>query len=466
MDKSRADLLGKTDVKKALITLTIPATIAMIVTGLYNLVDTIFVGQGVNEDAIGALGIANPVQMIIMAFALMIGVGSASIFSRAYGRKDKETMHRSVNTSLVMGGVLSAFVSIVGLVFLEDMLRLFGATDVNIGYATDYLKIILLGLVPFALQVILNNLVRAEGRAKIAMISMLIGALTNIILDPIFIFDWGLGLGVKGAALATVIARIAAFIYVFKAAISKKSKLDIRLKTLHQIDFHMVREIWGIGLSSFVRNALGAFIVIIINTLIRHYAFDIEMASTYQSIFSIVNRVALFLLMPGFGLIQGLQPLVGYNYGAKSYKRLHGVISYALKLILIYFASIFVLTQLFANQLVIIFSKEPSQLLISKGPTAMRIVALAYGVIGFQIILSSIYQAMGYPIRAFLVAASRQFILFIPLVFLFSYLFGIEGIWWTFFAADLIASIVSAFVYRYEMKVIYNKIPLGHFELS
>ena len=280
MNKARSDLLGITDVKKSLITLAIPATIAMIVTGLYNLVDTIFVGQGVNETAIGALGIANPVQLIIMAFALMIGIGSASIFSRAYGRKDKETMHRSVNTALFMGVVFSAIISIVGLVFLEDMLRLFGATGENIGYAVDYLNIILIGLVPFSLQVILNNLVRAEGRAKIAMISMLIGAVTNIVLDPIFIFDWGFGMGVKGAALATVFARIAAFIYVFKAAISKKSKLDIRLKTLHQIDLHMVVQISATGFSSFVRNAMGAFLVILINNIIRRIAIDGDVASS------------------------------------------------------------------------------------------------------------------------------------------------------------------------------------------
>lgn len=466
MDQARSNLLGKTNVKKALITLTIPATIAMIATGLYNLVDTIFVGQGVNEDAIGALGIANPVQMIIMAFALMIGIGSASIFSRAYGRKDKEVMHRSVNTALFMGLIFSMVVSILGLVFLEDMLILFGATDVNIGYAVDYLNIILIGLIPFALQVILNNLVRAEGRAKVAMISMLIGALTNIALDPIFIFDWGLGLGVKGAALATVIARIAAFIYVLMAATSKKSKLDIRIKTLHQIDFSMIKEISAIGFSSFVRNALGALLVIIINNVIRHYAVSVDAASTYQTIFSIVNRLALFLLMPGFGLIQGLQPLVGYNYGARFYQRLHKVIFYALKLVLIYFGVAFVFTQIFANQLVVIFSEEPSQLLISEGPSALRIVALAYGVIGFQIILSSVYQAMGYPIRAFLVAASRQFILFLPLVFIFSYYFGIEGIWWTFFASDLIASVISAFVFRYEMKILYKRIPQSQLELA
>lgn len=478
MDKARSDLLGKNDVKKSLITLTIPATIAMIVTGLYNMVDTIFVGRGVGEEAIGSLSIANPVQMIIMAFALMIGIGSASIFSRAYGAHDKEKMHQSVNTALLMGIVFSLLISIFGLIFLEDMLKAFGAiesTDVsqgNLEYAMDYLRIILIGLVPFTLQVILNNLVRAEGRAKVAMISMLIGAGANIILDPIFIFDWGLGMGVEGAALATVIARIFSFIYVFAAVLSKKSHLDIHLKTLHQVNLKMVGEISLIGFSSFVRNALGAFLVILINNLIVQYALPtdtmtaVEAATTYQTMFGIINRVSMFLLMPGFGLVQGLQPLVGYNFGAKFHKRLHDVIGYALKLLLIYFGAVFILTEVFAMPLFRIFIDQPSDLLISEGPVAMRIIALAYWLIGYQIILSSVYQSMGYPLRAFLVAASRQFIIFIPLVLVFSAKFGVRGIWWTFFAADFISSLFAAFVYRYEMKDLRYKVLDDQLELT
>ncbi|MDA3932591.1 MAG: MATE family efflux transporter [Tenericutes bacterium] len=457
MDEARNDILGKMDVKKALIKLSIPATIAMIVTALYNLVDTIFVGQGSGEIAIGALSIANPVQMIVMAFGLMIGIGASSVFSRAYGRDDKEHMRRAVNTAVFMGVVFSVIIAVIGLIFLDEMLYFFGATDGNIGYARDYLFYILIGLVPFSLSVIFNNLARAEGRAKIAMISMVIGAGVNIILDPIFIFDWGLGMGVKGAAIATVIARTAAFIYVFIASTSSKSKLNINLKKIYEVDFKMMGEISSIGFSSFIRNALGAFLVILINNLIKSYSPGEP--EIYISIFGVVNRLVMFLLMPGFGLVQGLQPIVGYNYGAKLYQRLYTVIGYTVKLLSYYFLGALVLTMIFSNQLFSLFSSEKDSILLSEGPTALRIVALGFVVISFQVILSSVYQAMGYPLRAFLVAASRQFLLFVPIVLLFTYWFGISGIWWTFVASDMIAGIISIFVFRYEMRVLYKKIP-------
>jgi putative MATE family efflux protein len=457
MDKTRSDLLGKTDVKKALIQLSIPATFAMIATALYNLVDTIFVGRGTGDIAIGALSIANPVQMIVMAFGLMIGIGASSIFSRAYGRGDKDTMRKSVNTAIIMGVVLSVFIAGIGLIFLDEMLYFFGATEGNIGFAKDYLFYILIGLIPFSLSVIFNNLARAEGRANVAMISMIIGAGLNIILDPIFIFDWGLNLGVKGAAIATIIAKTASFIYVFMASTSKKSKLQINIKKLYQVDFKMVGEISAIGVSSFVRNALGAVLVILINNLIKHYMP--EDTEIYISIFGIVNRLIMFLLMPGFGLVQGLQPLVGFNFGAKLYERLYEVIAYATKLIVIYFTGAFIFTLIFAKSLFYLFSEENSPILMTQGPIALRIVAIGFVLIGFQVILSSVYQAMGYPIRAFLVAMSRQFILFIPLALLFTYIWGISGIWYTFVVSDLVAGFVSFIVYRYEMKDLSKKIP-------
>ncbi len=449
MDK-RAQLLGKTNVKKALIELSIPATFAMIVTALYNLVDTIFVGRGAGDVAIGALSIANPVQMIVMAFGLMIGIGSASIFSRAYGRNDVLTMRKAVNTAILLGIVLSVLIAFFGMLFLEEMLNLFGATPGNIDYARDYLFYILIGLIPFSLSVIFNNLARAEGRAKVAMISMIIGAGVNIILDPIFIFEWGLNLGVKGAAIATVIAKTASLIYVISASTSKKSNLQIDIKKLYQVDFKMIGEISSIGISSFFRNALAAVLVILINNLIRNYMPDNP--EIYISIFGIINRLIMFLLLPGFGLVQGLQPLVGYNFGAKLYDRLYDVTTYATRLVLIYMAFALVFTMIFSRILFSLFTKEQSEILMTSGPIALRIVAIGFVFIAFQIILSSVYQAMGYPVRAFLVSMSRQVFLFIPLVFIFTHKYGVDGIYYTFVVSDVTAGLISMFVFNKEMK--------------
>ena len=460
MEDKRSELLGKKDVKKALIELTIPATFAMIVTALYNLVDTIFVGRGVGDIAIGALSIANPVQMIVMAFGLMIGIGASSIFSRAYGRSDKDTMRKSVNTAIFMGIVLSIAIAVLGIIFLDEMLYFFGATEGNIEYAHEYLFYILIGLVPFSLSVIFNNLARAEGRAKIAMISMIIGAGVNIILDPIFIYDWGLDMGVKGAAIATIIAKTASFIYIFAASISNNSNLNIKLRKLHQVDLKMVGEITAIGFPSFVRNALGAVLVIIVNNLIKKYV-PLE-PEIYISIFGVVNRLLMFLMMPGFGLVQGLQPIVGFNFGAKLYQRLYDVIDYTKKLMTIYFISILAISLIFAKQLFLLFSNEQNPIFMTAGPEALRWVSIGFILVGFQIILSSVYQAMGYAVRSFLVAMSRQFILFIPLVFIFTSIWGVAGIWYTFMISDILAGLLSFVVYEYEMRDLKRKIPLIH----
>ncbi|MDD3711890.1 MAG: MATE family efflux transporter [Candidatus Izemoplasmatales bacterium] len=460
MEDKRSELLGTKDVKKALIELTIPATFAMIVTALYNLVDTIFVGRGVGDIAIGALSIANPVQMIVMAFGLMIGIGASSIFSRAYGRSDKETMRKSVNTAIFMGIVLSIAIAVLGIIFLDEMLYFFGATEGNIEYAHEYLFYILIGLIPFSLSVIFNNLARAEGRAKIAMISMIIGAGVNIILDPIFIYDWGLDMGVKGAAIATIIAKTASFIYIFAASLSNNSNLNIKLRKLHQVDVKMVGEITAIGFPSFVRNALGAVLVIIVNNLIKKYV-PME-PEIYISIFGVVNRLLMFLMMPGFGLVQGLQPIVGFNFGAKLYQRLYDVIDYAKKLMTIYFISILAISLIFAKQLFLLFSNEQNPIFMTAGPAALRWVSIGFILVGFQIILSSVYQAMGYAVRSFLVAMSRQFILFIPLVFIFTSVWGVAGIWYTFMISDILAGLLSFIVYEYEMRDLKRKIPILH----
>lgn len=264
--------LEKTNVKKLLIQLSIPATVGMAVNALYNFVDALFVAKGAGELAIGGLALAFPIQMIVMATALMIGMGSASVFSRAFGRKDYVKMDHSVNSALRIGFLGALILTVIGFVFLDELLVFFGATASNIGYAKDYMSVILIGLTPLSLSMILNNLTRAEGRAKIAMISMMIGTGLNIILDPIFIFDFGFGLGVQGAAIATVISQIVAFIYIFLKALSPKSSLNINLKGIFKVDGKTIADIVVIGLPSFLRNAIGAFMAIIVYNLINKYA--------------------------------------------------------------------------------------------------------------------------------------------------------------------------------------------------
>jgi putative MATE family efflux protein len=248
MNSKNGDLLGSYNVKKLLIKLSIPAILGMLVNALYNLVDTLFVGLSSGNIAIGALGIAFPIHMIIVAFALMIGIGGASVFSRAFGRGDSKTMVNVVNTALRIDFLLAMVITILGLVFIDEILVLFGATSSNIGFAKDYMGIILFGIVPMSLQMVLNNFVRAEGRANTAMVSMIIGAGLNIILDPFFIFEEinifglklpALGLGVKGAAFATVLSQVVGFSFIFSMSLSKESKLKINLKNWFDIKLEL-----------------------------------------------------------------------------------------------------------------------------------------------------------------------------------------------------------------------------------
>ncbi len=456
--------LEKTNVKKLLIQLSVPATVGMAVNALYNFVDTLFVAKGAGEIAIGGLALAFPIQMIVMAIALMIGMGSASVFSRAFGRKDFAKMDHAVNSALRIGFLGGLVLTVVGFFFLDKLLLFFGATSSNIGYAKDYMSVILIGLIPLSLSMILNNLTRAEGRAKVAMISMLIGTGLNIILDPIFIFDFGFGLGVQGAAIATVISQIVAFTYIFLKALSPKSSLNINLKGIFRVDGKTIGDIVVIGLPSFLRNAIGAFMAIIVYNLINKYATGDP--AIYISIYGVINRVMTFVLLPGFGLVQGLAPIVGYSFGAKNHTRLKEVIDFALKIIITYFFLGFVFVQLASRGIFTLFSENNNQFFIDYGTTVFRVISLGFTLVGFQVIISAIYQSVGYPVRATIVTLSRQVLFFIPLAYLLSSWLGLSGIWIAFALADILAGIVSIVLFANEMKDIRNRISIAENDIA
>jgi len=450
-----SELLGNMDVKKALIKLSIPATIGMLVNAAYNLVDSLFVGWGAGEIAIGALTLAFPIQLIVMAVALMIGIGGASVFSRAFGRGDTVAMKNTVNTAIRIGLFSGLVISILGWLSLEPLLEFFGATEDNYGFAYDYLSVILLGMTFQTLSMILNNFTRAEGRAQVAMIAMVLGTGMNIILDPIFIFDWGLGLGVKGAAIATVISQVTAFGFITYKSFAKDSVLHISLKKFFHIDQVALQDIVKIGLPTFVRNAIGAFLTILILKLIGFYTSEAD-RSTYIAIYGVINRVLMFIFMPGFGLVQGLAPIAGYNFGAQKWERLVEVIKYATKLLTIYFIGGFLLVQLGAPLIFSVFSESNDQFFIETGAQIFRIVGMGLIFISFQIIAGSTYQAFGYAKRALFISLSRQFVLFIPFAFILTNLFGLDGLWYTFFLADFISGIIGAIMLYKEVNVLRN----------
>ena len=457
MNHDKEIMLGTMNVKKLLIKLALPAMTGMLINALYNIVDTFFVAKGAGEDAIGGLTFAFPIQMILMAVGLMIGIGSASVYSRAFGKKDYDTMDKMVNSALKTDVFIALILAVLGYIFLEPLLNFFGATPDNFQYGKDYLSIILIGLIPMTLSMVLNNLIRAEGRPMISMYALMIGAGLNIILDPVFIF--GFDMGVQGAAIATVISQFASFIFIFSIAYSKKSSLNLHFDHFFSIDVKLTKEAIAVGLPTFLRNATGAVISIIILILISKYAGTVDQITTYQSLYGVINRVISFVFLPSFGIVQGLVPIVSFNFGAKNFQRLKDVIRFAVTIVIVYFLFGYAFIYFASPAIFTAFSENGDPVFVKLGTDAFRILALGFTVVGFQIIAGSIFQSFGFPIRATVVTISRQVIFFIPLVYIFTSMRGIVGIWIAFAAADFLAGFLSIFLLMGEMKTI-NKAAL------
>ena len=436
--------LGEEKISKLLVNLSLPATIGMMVNALYNLVDTIFVGRGVGALAIGGLTIAFPIQMVIMAFAQMIGVGAASAISRSLGAKDIEKADYVAGNSFLLIVILSSIIAAIGLIFTEPMLRLFGSTDTILPYAKDYITIILWGSIFFSFAMSSNNLIRAEGNAKVAMATMLIGAILNIILDPIFIFVFKMG--VKGAALATVISKFVSFIYVLTYLYSGKSSLKVKLHHLKP-KMRIIIEILTVGFASFARHVTGSVVAIVVNNSLRFFGGDMALI-----IVGILHRVTMFVFMPLFGVVQGMQPIVGFNYGAKKLDR----VKETLKLSLIVTTAIatfgWLLVQLFPFAIIGVFTRDAE--IIEKGSTIMRIVISVIPLIGIQIVGAALFQSLGKAVPSLILALLRQVLLFIPLVIILPRVLGLGllGIWIAYPAADILSVVLTVIFLRSELK--------------
>jgi len=436
--------LGEERISKLLVNLSVPATIGMMVNALYNLVDTIFVGRGVGALAIGGLTIAFPIQMVIMAFAQMIGIGAASAISRSLGAKDIERADYVAGNSFLLIVILSSIIAAIGLIFTEPMLRFFGSTETILPYAKDYITIILWGSVFFSFAMSSNNLIRAEGNAKVAMATMLIGAILNIILDPIFIFVFKMG--VKGAALATVISKFISFLYVLTYLYSGKSSLKIKLHHLKP-KMHIIIEILTVGFASFARHVTGSVVAIVVNNSLRFFGGDMALI-----IVGIVHRVTMFVFMPLFGVVQGMQPIVGFNYGAKKFVRVKETLKLSLITTTVIATFGWLIIELFPFAIISVFTRDAE--IIEKGSIIMRIVISVIPVIGIQIVGAALFQSLGKAVPSLILALLRQVLLFIPLVIILPRVLGLGllGIWIAYPAADILSVVLTVLFLRSELK--------------
>lgn len=449
MDK--AEKFEKESIPKLLLNLSLPSIMGMLAVTLYHVADTVFVGRGVGTLAIAAVSVAMPLLMTITVFGQAIGMGGASIISRALGAQDKEKANLTLNNLVMIITVINVLIIGTAYIFLEPLLVIFGAGEEYLTLAIDYTKVALIGSIFMNFINVTMNIVRAEGNAKFAMQVMVIGAVLNLIVDPIFIFSFHWG--VKGAALATVLSQATGAIMAICYFFSKRGVLHISFPQLLKLpNIAVVKESFAIGSASFARQMATTLIVILINNSLLRYGGAISVAS-----FGIVFRVLMFNFMPLFGINQGFMPIAGYNYGAENFSRVKHVLKIAIQATTVFSIISFVLFFVFSNQIIMLFTEDAA--LVESGTRALKIIVITLPIVGFQVISSGLYQALGKVWPSIFLAISRQVLFLIPFVLVLPSYYGLDGIWYSFPAADILAAVVTVFMLRYEIRK-FNELQL------
>lgn len=433
MHDERQQMLANERIGKLLWKLSLPAGIGMFVMALYNVVDTIFIGQVVGPLGIAGLTIVFPIQILVMGIGLMIGIGGASLISRSLGARDFEKAERTLGNAILLAVILGVLIAIVGLSNSSFWLRLVGASETILPYAKDYLDIILLGTAFRIFAMGINQLVRAEGNARVAMISMLIGAILNILLDAVFIL--ALRMGVKGAAIATVLSQVITSLYIIHYYLFQGSSVKVHMKNFVP-KLIVIRGIMIIGFGSFVRMAGGSLVAIIVNRTLVAYGGDLAVAA-----YGMVHRVMMFAFMPIMSVGQGLQPILGFSYGAKRPDRALKVIKLSAIVATIFSIISFLFIFFFHAPIMRVFTNDAS--LVSAGSHAARLIFLAAYLIGFQMVGSVVFQALGKAVPTFVTATSRQILFLLPLVFILPKFLQLDGIWLSFPIADALSFILT-----------------------
>jgi len=436
-NNSRAERLGSEPIIGLLIKFSVPAMVGMVVNALYNIVDRIFIGRGVDSVAIGGIFVGMPLMLILMGFSMLVGIGGNTLVSIRLGEGKKEEADKIANNSVLLLFIIGVVLSVIGFIFLRPILVLFGASESNIGYAMDYLRIILVGAPFQAIGFGMNNFIRGEGNPKIAMFTMLIGAVLNMILDPIFIFVFDMG--VQGAALATIISQLVSAIWVMRYFFSGKSVLHINRKFM-KLDFSIVKKIFSNGFAPFSMQIAASMVTALYNNNLQNYGGDLAVSTM-----GVINSVSMMILMPVFGLNQGAQPIMGFNYGARKYDRVKKALIYSIIAATSITTFGFIIVQFFPDLIVRLFvgeTKNAAELMKIAVP-AMRRMLLMLPLLGFQIISTSYFQATGRPKQAMLLSLSRQVLFLIPLVIILPSIFGLNGVWSAGPSADLLSSLVA-----------------------
>lgn len=420
----------------------IPASIGILVMSIYGIVDTIFVGRWVGTLGIGAVAVVMPITFLIASIGMAIGVGGASIISRALGEENEEKAHQTFGNQVMLTVILSVCFVLLGFLFKNAVLNAFGGKGDLLTPSSEYFEIILYGIPFLAWGMMSNNVIRAEGYPKMAMLIILIPAVVNIILDPILIV--GFDMGIKGAAWATTISYIASATYATWFFVKGDSELKLNLKCLRP-NIPIIKEISAIGSVTFARQGVVSLLAIILNNSL--FLQGGEMAvSTY----GIINRMMMFANFPVMGITQGFVPILGFNYGAKLFERVNKLVTLSIKTATLIALGIFVGIMIFASQLVGFFTTDAT--LIKQSTIGLRLVFLATPLIAINLLGSAYFQAIGKAMPALLLTLTKQGFFLIPLLFILPNIFGLNGVWFAFPIADVGAAVITFWYLRKELK--------------
>ncbi|MDD4112711.1 MAG: MATE family efflux transporter [Herbinix sp.] len=439
----RSKQLGEERIIKLIFRFSIPAIIGMLVNALYNVVDRIYIGHGVGSLGIGGITVSFPIMLILMAFSMLIGVGANSLVAIRLGQDRKDEAEGIFNNAFVLLIASSLILTVLGFIFMEPFLKLMNTSNDILPYAMDYLNIILLGAVFQSVGMGMNNFIRSEGNPKIAMNTMLIGAIINIILDPIFIFvfNWGM----KGAAIATIISQIVSALWVMLYFMRGKSFLKLKLSYM-KLRLVYVSKILALGTAPFAMQIASSILNFIMNKGLSTYGGDIAVSGM-----GIVNSIVTLMIMPIFGINQGLQPIIGYNYGAKKFDRVKQAYHLGVLFATVIVVIGWIITRLFPEQLVYLFNNEDTEL-IAFGVKAIKRNLMFLPIIGFQIVTSNYFQAVGKSNLSALLGLSRQVLILIPCLIILPKFFGLDGLITAGPIADITSSVLTGIFIIYEMR--------------
>jgi len=448
--EERARAMGTMKIPSLLVGLSIPSIIAMLTNAIYNLVDTFFIGR-IGTSAVGAVAVAFPIFNLIGAIGLTYGVGAASYVSRLLGAGEKEQADKAASTALFTSLATGIAFALLGLMYLDPLLIAFGATETIMEYAREYTMIIIMGSIFTMMNMTMNNLVRAEGNAQRFMVAMVSGALLNVALDPIFIF--GFGMGIKGAAVATVISQSVSTVIILEYFVRKKSFTNLSIR-LFRFSLHIYSEIFKIGLPTFLRQFLSSFSVALLNNAAGAFG-DHAVAAV-----GITMRVLMLGMMVLFGYGQAFQPVAGYNYGAKKFSRVFEALKFSI-LVTTVFATFFaIIGMVIPGSIVSIFSNDPE--VIDVGSRALRAVSIFFPSFGFVITFTVLFQALGKGFAAGLLSMSKQGLFLIPAIIVLPRLFELNGVIY----AQTIADFFTLFVAAILAMMIVKKLKAQSKELS